>query len=126
MVDAAPIFMDKVPRGDIYREYFRTDNIGTGLTQRVRLFPRFWVEGTLYGDWAYSKRYKVKSRVDGSKEKEKYRDGVKFNPFGAGAQAGVRWSNTTLYARYRLTNFFNPDYIPQEVPRLSIGLCFTL
>jgi len=126
MVDAAPIFMDKAPRGEIYREYFRTDNIGTGLVQRVRLFPRFWVEGALYGDWAFSKRYKVKSRVDGSKEKSKYRDGEKFNPFGAGAQAGVKWNSTTLYARYRFTNFFNPDYIPMEVPRLSIGVCFTL
>jgi len=33
---------------------------------------------------------------------------------------------TTLYARYRLTNFFNPDYITPEVTRLSIGINFAL
>jgi len=124
--DASLTFLGDLPKGDIYREYFRTDNIGTGIIQRIGLFRRSSIETILYGDFAYSKRFIVKSRVDGQKTKDKHRDGTKFNPFGAGAQIGLRWSTTSLYARYRFTNFFNPDYISPELPRFSIGLCFTM
>jgi len=126
MKEASMTFMGYMPNGNISREFFRTDNIGTGIIQRIRLLPRTQLEGIVYGDWAYSKRFVVKSRVDGNKEKSKYRDGTKFNPFGAGAQAGLRRNSTTVYARYRFTNFFNPDYISTEVPRLSIGISFGL
>ncbi|MCL1974435.1 MAG: hypothetical protein FWG54_06445 [Bacteroidetes bacterium] len=125
MKEASMAFMGYIPDGTIKREFFRTDNIGTGLYQRIRLFGHNSIETTVYGDFAYSKRFKVKSQVAGNKVKEKYRDSTKFNPFGAGVQIGLKHRNTTLYARYRLTNFFNPDYISPEVPRLSIGICFT-
>ncbi|MDR2585411.1 MAG: hypothetical protein LBC84_04220 [Prevotellaceae bacterium] len=110
----------------ITREFFRTSNLGTGIVQRLRLSRNTQLEAIAYGDWAFSKRYVVKSSVDGKKVKDKYRDGTKFNPFGGGVQAGIRCGNTTLYARYRLTNFFNPDIITPEVPRLSIGVSFGL
>ena len=123
--DASPSFIGSRPEGN-YREFFRTDNIGTGLIQRVQLSNRTSAEAIVYGDYAYSKRFIVKGHVDGKKVKDKYRDGTKFNPFGAGAQAGIKYQGTTLYARYRFTNFFNPDHITPEVPRFSIGLCFSL
>jgi len=126
LIDASEMFMGTIPEGDIYREFFRTDNLGTGVIQRVRLFRFTQLEAIVYGDWAYSKRIVVKSRVNNHKEKTKYRDDLKFNPFGAGVQVGVRHQGTTIYARYRLTNFFNPDLISTEMPRLSIGICFTL
>jgi len=126
MKDASEMFMGSVPPGTISKEFFRTDNIGTGVMQRIRLFRFTQLEAIVYGDWAYSKRFIVKSRVDNHKEKTKYRDDIKFNPFGAGAQVGITLRSTTLYARYRFTHFFNHDYIPNEVPRLSIGMSFGL
>ena len=124
--DASMTFIDHIPEGKIYKEFFRTDNIGTGIVQRVRLFSNTQLEAVVYGDYAYSKRYIVKSRVDGNKVKDKFRDQTKFNPFGAGLQAGIKYRITLLYARYRLTNFFNHDCIPHEVTRLSIGINYTL
>ena len=124
--EASELFMETTPKGDVYREFFRTDNIGTGLLQRIWFSRRTQFEAIVYGDWAYSKRLVVKSHVNNHKEKSKYRDGTKFNPFGAGVQAGIRYRSTTLYARYRLTNFFNPNEIETEVPRLSIGISFVL
>jgi len=126
MKDNASTFMETLPEGDIYKECFRTDNIGTGIIQRLRILRHTQLEVIAYGDWAYSKRYVIKSRVNHHKDKTKYRDDTKFNPFGAGVQAGIRFRGTTLYARYRLTNFFNPDYITPEVTRLSIGINFAL
>jgi len=126
MKEAADLFMETIPAGEIYKECFRTDNLGTGIIQRIRILPHTQLEAIVYGDWAYSKRYVVKSRVNNHKEKTKYHDEMKFNPFGAGLQAGVKFRNTTLYARYRLTNFFNPDYVAPEVTRLSIGINFSL
>ena len=126
MKDASEVFMGTLAPGDISKEFFRTDNIGSGLVQRIRIFPRTQLEAIVYGDWAYSKRFVVKSTVNNHKEKTKYRDDLKFNPFGAGAQIGVKWRQKTIYARYRFTNFFNHNYIPHEVPFLSIGFSFGL
>ena len=69
MKEASMTFMGYVPEGRIYREFFRTDNIGTGVIQRARLFGRNSLEATVYGDFAYSKRFKVKSQVAGNKVK---------------------------------------------------------
>ena len=126
MKDASEMFMGTLAPGDISKEFFRTDNIGSGLVQRIRLFRRTQLEAIVYGDWAYSKRFVVKSTIDNHKEKTKYRDDLKFNPFGAGVQVGVTWRKTTLYGRYRFTNFFNHEYIPKEVTPLSIGVSFGL
>ena len=119
-------FMDYTPKGDIYREYFRTDNIGTGFLQLIRIAPRLHIETGVYGDFAYSKRYKVKSRVDGKKENTKFRDGTRFNQFQAGAQMGLRWYGTTFYARYRFTNMLNATTMPAELPRWSLGVNFVM
>ena len=119
-------FMDYTPEGDIYREYFRTDNIGTGFLQLIRVARRLHIETGVYGDFAYSKRYKVKSIVDGKRENTKFRDGTRFNQFQAGAQMGLRWCGTTFYARYRFTNMLNATTMPAELPRWSLGVNFVM
>lgn len=116
------------PPSPLTREYFRTDNLGTGLINRFYLFKisphrRLVLDLGAYGDYAYSKRYKVKYNIDGVKGKEKYRDSNKFNMFEAGLHAGIRVGCFSLYGRYRLTDFFNDQEIAvAEPPRLTIGI----
>lgn len=55
-------------------QYFRTDNIGTGITNRFYLFPhsyksQVYLELGVWGDFSYSKRLKIKDFSEGHKEK---------------------------------------------------------
>lgn len=118
-------FVENVP-GEIRREYFRTDNLGLGLFNRfylssIRNHPLMLDLGG-YADYSYSKRYKVKTIEDGNKEKHKYRDGSKFNPVQAGLYGAISNNSCSFFVRYRLTNLFNPDKVPAELPRFSIGI----
>ncbi len=117
--------------GEPYRQFFRTDNLGTSLINRVYLYsgrsarPVF-LEFGAYADYAFSKRYKVKSRIDGDKVKSKYRDGSKFNPVEAGLNGGIGYKDIMIFAKYRMTNYFNKDYSMNELPRWSVGVQFNL
>lgn len=117
--------------GDVYKRFFRTDNIGTGIINRFYLFSGkrsrpVYIEAGAYGDYIFSKRYKVKSRIDGEKAKYKFRDGSKFNPFEAGLQGGLGFRDAFVYVKYRMTDYFNKDYSMPEVPRWTLGVQFTL
>lgn len=114
--------------------YFRTDNIGTGFLNRFYLFPagKFasddmaFVELGAWGDFSYSKRVKIKDFSSGHKEKFKYRDGSKFNPFEAGVQGGVGYKCVYIYCKYRITNCFNRKTLDvPEVPRFSVGVQYS-
>ena len=113
------------------RQYYRTDNLGTGLINRFYLFPhgRRWqvyLDLGAYGDYSYSKRLKIKYFPDGKKHKYKYRDGSKFNPFEAGVFAAAGWDWISVYGRYRLTDCFNRKTLAvDEAPRLSLGVQFS-
>lgn len=114
--------------------YYRTDNIGTGIINRFYLFParkhydnKVFIELGAWGDFSYSKRLKIKDFSSGYKEKFKYRDGNKFNPFQAGVQGGIGYGHLYLYCKYRLTNAFNHQTVQvDEVPRFSIGIQLNL
>jgi hypothetical protein len=78
-----------------------------------------------YIDYSYNKRYNVKTIENGKQNKYKYRDGSKFNPIQAGVYGAVSKGKYSIFARYRLTNFFNPNEVSLEVPRLNIGIQIT-
>lgn len=121
------LFFQDVP-GNVKKEYFRTDNIGTGLINRFYLFPLqrkpFMLDLGGYLDFSYSKRYNVKSIESGKTRKHKYRDASKFNPIQAGLYGAITKGGYSLYVRYRLTNLFNPLELEPELPELSIGVQF--
>lgn len=122
----AGLIRDDVP-GVVRKEYYRTDNIGTGLINRFYLFPLgkrapFTLDIGGYADFAFSKRYKVKTTENGKKEKYKYRDGARFNPFNAGLYGALKKGDYSLYVKYRFTNLFNPDIMELQLPELSIGI----
>ncbi|NCB18491.1 MAG: hypothetical protein EOM61_02590 [Bacteroidia bacterium] len=79
-----------------------------------------------YVDFAFSKRYNVKTIENGDKEKYKYRDGSMFNPIQAGIYGAVTVDEYSVFVRYRATNLFNPDKIAMELPEWTIGLRFIL
>ncbi len=115
--------------GDPYKRYFRTSNIGTGLFNRIYISasrPSIYIDFGGYFDYAFSKRYKVKTVIDNEKVKYKFRDGSKFNPFAAGFYGGVGMKDTFLYLKYRMTNFFNSDFEMPELPRWNVGIQFKL
>ena len=119
-------FMDYTPEGDIYREFFRTDNISAGFVQHFHVASKIYIEAIAFGEFAYSKRYKVKAIVDGKRENTKFRDGTRYNNFQVGAQIGLRCWGNTFYARYRFTNLLNTKTMPMELPRWSLGLNIAL
>lgn len=122
-------FVSDVP-GEIRKESFRTDNIGTGLINRFYLFPMnnrpFMLDLGGYVDFSYSKRYHVKTIENGKNTKHKYRDGSKFNPIQAGLYGAVTKGSYSFFVKYRLTNLFNPDAVSMELPRMSMGIQVSL
>lgn len=111
--------------GEPYKQYFRTSSIGTGVFNRIYIAADthpIYVDFGGYFDFAFSKRYKVKTLIDGEKVKYKFRDGSKFNPFAAGFYGGVGVKDAFLYLRYRMTNLFNQDFGVEELPRWSVGI----
>lgn len=112
------------------RQYYRTDNLGTGIINRFYLFPQsrtrqVYIDLGAYGDYSYSKRVKIKDKTSGGKQKYKYRDGSKFNPFQAGVFAAIGYNWISVYGKYRLTNCFNHNEVDVADPtRLSIGIQF--
>lgn len=115
--------------GEPYKQYFRTSNIGTGIFNRIYISASnrpIYIDFGGYFDYAFSKRYKVKTVIDGEKVKYKFRDGSKFNPFAAGFYGGIGMKDSFLYLKYRMTNFFNEDFGMQELPRWNVGIQFKL
>lgn len=121
------LIVQNVP-GEVKKEYFRSDNIGTGLINRFYLFPikrnPFILDLGGYVDFAFSKRYNVKTIENGRTHKYKYRDGSKFNPLHAGLYGAITKGDYSLYVRYRLTNLFNPLELEPALPKLSVGVQF--
>jgi len=114
--------------GTIRKEYYRTSNLTAGLFARLYLNKTIFLDFGPYGEYAYNKKYKVFIALMGDKgeSKIKYRDGSRFNPFNAGIQCSIGFDDFSVYAKYRLTNCFNPDKIELEVPRLNIGIQFEI
>jgi len=120
-----------VSSANIRSEYFRTDNVSLGFYNRFYITgtkrPRVRIDAGAYGDFAVSRRYKVKSRSDSEgRSKEKYRDGSAFNPLQGGLYGALALGDWSVFAKYRLTNQFNPDKNLNETPRLNIGLRWDL
>lgn len=109
---------------NIYKEYYRTNNLGIGIFNRFYLVSNrhssLFIDIGAYGDWAYSKRVRLKT----SEGKDKLRDGRRFNPLQGGLYGAVGYGCVLIFAKYRLSNYFNPSKIPQEFDRLNIGLQF--
>lgn len=115
--------------GDVKDAYYRTGNVGTGI------FTRYWLgtkRSSLYLDlgaylnYAYDRKVKVKTIVDGDLDRYKIRASEKFNPVEAGFTGGVGIRRTKLYLRYRATNLFNSNFLVDELPRWSLGVQFTM
>ena len=121
---ANDFFRVNVP-GIVNKEYFRTSNIGVGVITRLYYSRKNYIEAGAYGDYAFSKRYVVKTHISGRGDKIKYRDGSKFNAFNAGVVGLVNFGTFSVYGKYRLTNFFAPELDLLEPARWSIGLQMT-
>ena len=122
------VIMEDVPEV-VRSEYYRTDNIGTGIVNRFYFVPKkslFKIDIGAYVDFAFSKRYKVKTTESGKKEKYKFRDGEKFNPIQEGLYGAVSVDDYSLFVRYRATNLFNPSLLDQQLPDITIGLRLVL
>lgn len=115
------LFHMNVP-GLVDKEYYRTDNIGVGIITRIYYSRNNYIEAGVYGDYAFSKRYVVKTYVGGDKEKIKYRDGAKFNALNAGFIGSVNFGLFSVYGKYRLTNLFSQDLDVLEPARWSLGV----
>lgn len=109
---------------NIYREVFKTDNFGIGLYNRFNFGPDLFLDLGVYGDWAFSRQYKVRyfSGVGNSKEVMRERDGGKFLPLQGGVYAALGFDWFAVYCKYRFSNMFNHSTLPMEPPRLSIGV----
>jgi hypothetical protein len=114
--------------GDVSKEYYRSSNITAGIFARLYLNRAIYMDLGPYGEYGYSRRYKIKTTIAGQDDidKVKYRDGRRFNPVNAGLQCSLGFSKMSVYAKYRLTNYFNPDKIEKELPRLHVGVMFDL
>lgn len=115
--------------GQITREIFKTDNIGTGVYNRFVLtsrWPGLHIDLGVWGDWAFSRQYKVKYMVAGNKEVDHFRDGARFLPLQGGLYGAVGVGAFSVYCKYRFSNLFNHSYIAMEPPRMSIGLVISL
>jgi len=114
--------------GVINKEYYRSSNLTAGLFARLYVGKHLFVDLGPYGEYAYSRRYKAHTVLFGQTKEKKitYRDGRRFNPINAGVQCSIGFSDISVYAKYRVTNCFNPDKIEMEVPRLNIGVQFDL
>ena len=108
----------------ISREIFKTDNIGIGVYNRfyISLRTPLYIDLGAWGDWAFSRQYKVKYYIGDYKEVDHYRDGEKFLPLQGGVYAAVGVNLFSIYCKYRFTHWFSHSVLPMEPPRLQIGL----
>ena len=112
----------------IGREIFKTDNIGIGVYNRfyISLRTPMYIDLGAWGDWAFSRQYKVKYYMGDHKEVDHYRDWEKFLPLQGGVYAALGINVFAVYCKYRFTHLFNHSVLPMEPPRLSIGLMIEL
>ena len=114
---------------NIYREIFKTDNIGLGIYNRFffsRSYSSVFIDIGAYGDWAFSRQYKIRYYSGESKEADHYRDGGKFLPLQGGVYGAVGMGAFSLYCKYRFTHLFDHSELPMEPPRLQIGLMIAI
>lgn len=119
--ESAKLLMDGEIPGAPYSHYFRSDNLGIGLLNRFYLYRKIYLEIGVYGDISVSKRYMVKTMINGKKEKAKYWDEDKYNPLQAGVQLSLGFGCLSIYAKYRVTDMFNTAVLPNDPLRLNIG-----
>lgn len=113
----------------VRREIFKTDNLGIGIYNRFYLSavrPTFYLDIGAYGDWAFSRQYKVKYYLGDSKAVDHYRDGSKFLPLQGGIYGAVGIGAFSVYCKYRFSNMFRHTELPMEPPRLTIGLMIAI
>ena len=114
---------------NIYREIFKTDNIGIGIYNRFffsRSSSSVFIDIGAYGDWAFSRQYKIRYYSGESKEADHYRDGGKFLPLQGGVYGALGMGAFSIYCKYRFTHLFDHSVLPMEPPRLSLGLMIEL
>jgi len=122
LLDGAPtsLFIDQ---SSIRKEVFRTDNLGLGFVVRLLPTEKTFIELGAYGDYAYSKRYKVKYySAYHHKQKEKFRDGDRFEPFAFGTQLTIGYDDWAVFAKYRFSDMFSDTITSNEPPRMHIGI----
>ena len=110
---------------NIYREIFKTDNIGIGIYNRFffsRSSSSVFIDIGAYGDWAFSRQYKIRYYSGESKEADHYRDGGKFLPLQGGVYGALGMGAFSIYCKYRFTHLFDHSVLPMEPPRLQLGL----
>lgn len=131
-----PVFADQVvghpdpaDKQGIYKQVYRSHNIGASVFTRFYLVPPrnrsnsdgVYIDCGIQGDFSYSRFFKTKSSSDGS---EKYRDGYAFNPLNASVYARLGWNDIAIVAHYRFTDTFNRQAIPVDLPGWSVGVQF--
>ena len=110
---------------DIKKEFFRTDNLGADLGNRIYLNTSgtdIFIDFGVYGEWAFSRRMKVKSTLNGNRQKNKMKDGNLFCPLQGGVYGGIGIGSFIITGKYKLTNSFNHDRYAMEPDRLSLGV----
>ena len=133
---------------DIYKQIYRTHNLAAGPFVRFYFVaPKYrgndgvYLDLGIQGDFAFSKKYKIKTYDYG---KNKYRHDYAFEPFTASAIARIGWKanrglgsisvddwnwkpfdkSRAIFVRYRFTDAFNQKALPMDIPPFTVGILF--
>ncbi len=136
---SAEVIGRAIDPADIDKQVYRSNNLAAGVFTRFYLIPPakkyhksdnyveieiggkdgMFFDLGIQGDFAFGRYCKLNTHSSG---KDKYHDSYAFNPFGTSAFARVGFSWLTLYARYRITDAFNKNALPLDLPRWTIGI----
>ena len=123
LIDSSNTDLNFPVPGVIQREYFKTHNVGTAFINRLYFTSNFRLEFGAYADYTFLKQYVAKSSLVPDKtEKFKFEDNTLFNPIQVGLQASIGGRSFSIYAKYRITTWFNKHIISPDPPRLHLGV----
>jgi len=109
---------------DINKQVFRSHNFAIGVFTRFYLIPppareKLYIDIGAQGDIAPFRHYMMKF-VNGGKDF--YPNDYAFNSFSTSAVARIGWKNHAFFLRYRLTENFNQNALPKDLPPINFGI----
>jgi hypothetical protein len=110
---------------DIRKQVYRSHNIAANafirfyLRQSASYKRRMYIDLGAQGDFIPSKFYMLNTHSEGKKN---YYEDYAFNAFTASTIARIGFGQWAVFARYRVTEAFNPKVLPMDLPPLTIGI----
>ena len=118
----APLPIDQ---SSIRKEYFKTGNYGLALVFRFIPIEKTFIDLSVYGDYAFIKKYEVKYySAHHHRIRKNFRDGYRFEPFAFGTQITVGYDGLAVFVKYRFSDMFTDTITSNEPPRMHIGIQF--